>query len=347
MIKNHRTISQIILAVCLFLSLGTDVSAQAFKWESVKHNGIDYVTLRSVKRFYQFKRIRFGRSIVLENAKVKMSFQSGSQQCKMNGVLFILSHPIVLKNGKYLLARTDLVTLIDPVLRPAHIRNAKRVRTVVIDAGHGGHDSGSRGHYRDEKYYTLKVARLVKTMLLKKGYRVVMTRDSDVFISLSSRVRIANKHPGALFLSIHFNSGNARAHGIETFTMAPLGVPHLERRVRDSDFKPEPGNIMGSASIAFATAAHSRMFLYLNNKKYGNDFQMLDRGIKRARFNVLQGIKIPGILVEGGFLSNKAEARRIHSAAYQKMLASALVRAVEVYSMSVSKGQQRAKAGKR
>ena len=96
---------------------------------------------------------------------------------------------------------------------------------------------------------------------------------------------------------------------------------------------------MDSASIALATAVHSRALLYLNDVTYGNNFRIADRGIKRARFNVLTGIRIPAILVEGGFLSNRSEAGKVHSGAYQQTLANAIVRAVDVYRGSVSRGK--------
>ena len=310
---------------------------QGFKWSPVKHNGQNYVSLNSVKTFYGFQKMTInGGSITLENKGVKLQLRSGSQQCRMNGVLFILSYPVVPSNGRYIISRTDLVKLIDPVMRPSYINSAKVFNTVVIDAGHGGSDSGAVGHLGTEKSYALKVARLVRDMLEKKGYRVVMTRNSDVFISLPNRVTIANKYPNAIFISIHFNSANARASGIETFTVSPVGVPHLGRGVRERDFQLVPGNIMDSASIALATAVHGRTLLYLNNPA-GNNYRIIDRGIKRARFNVLTGIKIPAILFEGGFLSNRAEAAKINTPVYQQTLSSAIVRAVEVYKASVSR----------
>ncbi len=337
------------LLTVLLLLVGFQSDVQAFKWETAKYKGQDHVTLRSLKTFYYFDKITEGTYIVLYRAariqqgkktpEIEMKFRSGSHSLVMNGVLFKLSHPIIKSNGRYLLSRTDLVKLVDPVLRPSHIKSAKSFKTVVIDAGHGGSDSGAVGFYKvHEKYYALKVARMVRDQLQKQGYQVVMTRDSDVFVSLANRVRIANKYPNAVFISIHFNSGgNGRANGIETFTISPVGVPHMGRGVRQGDFRMVPGNITDSASIALATAAHSRMLLYLNDSKYGNDFKIEDRGIKRARFNVLTGIRIPAVLVEGGFISNRTEARKVHSTAYQQTLAAAIVRAVNVYRKSITR----------
>ena len=338
MISRHRDILSILLTLCVLLTPATKSEAQgAFKWAAVSYKGSDYVTLKSVEKFYYFKRMQSGKTITLENRNVKMILKSGSQECRLNGVLFILSAPIVSYKGDYLMSRTDLLNLVDPVLRPTYIKKARVFNTVVLDAGHGGKDPGSRGHFSNEKEYTLKVTRLVRDILQRKGYRVVMTRNSDVFISLANRVNIANKYPSAIFVSIHFNSGQSKANGIETFTISPVGVPHMGRGVRARDAHAVPGNIMGSASVALATAVHSRTLMYLNNSKYGNNFKIQDRGIKHARFNVLTGIKIPAILLEGGFLSNRTEAGKVHSSAYHKTLAAAVVRAIDVYKSSINK----------
>ncbi|MGJ8677544.1 MAG: N-acetylmuramoyl-L-alanine amidase family protein [Akkermansiaceae bacterium] len=337
MLKRHFIGKFIAVLLGIIVSSSSALTAASFKWNEVKLKGEDYVTLKNVKDFYFFTKMTPGAKITLENAKWRMELKSGSQECRLNGVLFVMSSPIVAYKGNYLMSKTDLVKLIDPVFRPAHIGNAKPFNTVVIDPGHGGHDSGGKGVFSNEKVYALNVAKLLRDKLQAKGYKVVMTRDKDVFISLKNRVKIANSFPNAVFISIHFNSANVSAHGIETFTVSPVGVPHMGRGVRANDYNMVPGNIVDSASIALATAAHSRSLLYLNNAKFGNDFKVKDRGIKRARFNVLQGIKIPAILFEGGFVSNRIEAGKIHSAAYQQTLATALSNAVDIYRNSVSK----------
>lgn len=338
MVKNLRLSVTFCLTFCLLCCGALTSYGQGFPWAPVQHKGNEYVSLNSVKTFYGFQKLTTqGGGVTLENAGVKLQFKSGSYQCRMNGVLFILSYPIVPLKGKYFIARTDLVKLIEPVMRPSYINSATVFNTVVIDAGHGGNDSGAVGYLGTEKFYALKVARLVRDMLQKKGYRVVMTRNSDVFISLANRVAIANRYKNAIFISIHFNAAKSRAaSGIETFTVSPVGVPHVGRGVRERDFKIVPGNIMDSASIALATAVHGRTLLYLNNPR-GNNYRIIDRGIKRARFNVLTGIKVPAILFEGGFLSNRTEATKINSPVYQQTLSSAIVRAVDVYKASITR----------
>jgi N-acetylmuramoyl-L-alanine amidase len=340
MISHHRAILSIFITLCVLCCTSAPSRAQGgFKWDAVTYKGQEYVSLTSLQKFYYFKQTQKGKTITLENTKVKMIVKIGSQECRLNGVLFILSHPIRSYKNKYLISRTDLVNLVDPVMRPTYIKRARAFNTVVLDAGHGGKDPGSRGCFSHEKEYTLKLTRLIRDTLQKKGYRVVMTRNSDVFISLANRVNIANRYPSAVFVSIHFNSGQSRANGIETFTISPVGVPHMGRAYRPRDARAVPGNIMGSASVALATAVHSRTLMYLNDKKYGNNFKIDDRGIKHARFNVLTGIKIPAILLEGGFLSNRREAGKVHSSAYQKTLASAVVRAIDVYRASITRAR--------
>lgn len=334
--RYHQVIKKLCCSLALWFGLGVMAHAN-FPWETVKYNGVDYVTLRSVKDFYYFNKIRYGAVITMESPGLAMEVRPGTQRCRMNGVLFILSYPVIEQNGRYLLSRTDLNKLVDPIMRPTYIHSARHFNTVVLDAGHGGKDSGSLGPYENEKVYTLRVARLAREILQKKGYRVVMTRDSDISVSLENRVRIANKYPDAIFISIHFNSSNSRANGIETFTISPVGVPHMGREVKLRDFNTVPGNSMGSASIALATAAHSRALMYLNNQSTGNNFSIEDRGIKRARYNVLTGIKIPAILFEGGFLSNRNEAAKIRTPAYQQTLAVAIARAVDIYKKSTAK----------
>ena len=310
---------------------------QAFNLGAVKYKGKEHVSLNSVKNFYNFHKMSVrGKSILMESRGVRLQLTSGSRRCQMNGLLFILSSPIVFQNGKYLISRIDLLKLVEPVIRPAHILKAKVFNTVVLDPGHGGADSGAVGHLGAEKVYALKVARLVRDMLERRGYRVVMTRDRDIAITRKNRVSIANKYRNAVFISIHFNSARTNASGIETFTVSPVGVPHQGRGVRAGDFRQVPGNAMDSASIALATAVHGRSLLYLNNPQAHN-FRIVDRGIKRARFDVLTGIAIPAILFEGGFLSNRTEAVKIHSPVYQQTLAAGIVRAVDIYRSSIAR----------
>jgi N-acetylmuramoyl-L-alanine amidase len=246
-------------------------------------------------------------------------------------VKFVCTYPVIETAGKIGISRIDLTKLIDPVLRPSYIPNAGNFRTVVIDAGHGGKDAGAVNAYNTEKAYNLRVALELKSLLMAKGFKVVMTRSSDVYLTLQERVDLANAvKDSALFISIHFNSGGRSARGVETFTLSPQGVAHYGSGLKSSDFHMRNGNLHDSANVALATAVHGQVIRHI-----GKD-TTFDRGIKRARYSVLTGVKHPAILVEGGFMSHPYEARLIENPKYITAVARGISDAVSLYQKAVS-----------
>ena len=302
-------------------------------WEVINVDGRDYVTTRSMQKFYGFAdQRREDTKVVLESEKILMTLMLKEQTCVMNGVKFVFSHPVIEKDGLPLVSLMDLAKLIDPVLRPQYIKRAGEFRTVILDPGHGGKDAGAHNKIGQEKSYNMLLARRLAIKLQVMGYRVIMTRNRDVFLSLDQRVEIANavKEP-AIFISIHFNSGaRADASGIETFTLSPPGVAHYGDPLKPSDAEVRQGNYQDSANIALATSVHGSILRRLSG-------HTVDRGIKRARFNVLSGVKHPAILLEGGFLSHAVEARLIDTPAYQEALARGIVDAIARYRAAVGR----------
>src|SRR5881398_3025964 len=167
---------------------------------------------------------------------------------------------------------------------------------VVIDAGHGGFDRGGiPGQKIPEKEMTLDVARRLKSVLTANGYRVVMTRDSDVFVSLPTRVAIANSYRNAIFVCIHFNATQRSGAGrIETYFYS-----------RDS--------------LQLASAIHSYV---------AGGAPSSNRGVRRRGFYVLRKTNIPAVLVECGFLTNPTEAAYAGSASYRQKLAEEIAAGV-------------------
>jgi N-acetylmuramoyl-L-alanine amidase len=301
-------------------------------WEIAKFEGREYVSVDSMKRFYSFTKLtRSGNSLVLENPKVEMHLKIGGYECLMNGVKFVFTHQVTAIGDKAYVSRMDLAKLIDPVLRPNFIANAADFRTVILDPGHGGKDPGATNSLGTEAFYNLKLAGRSKSLLEARGFRVVMTRTSDRYLTLQERVELANAvRENAVFISIHFNAGGRDARGIETFTLSPPGVSHYGRGLIASDLQSRAGNQHDSANIALATSVHGSMLRRLQKHTF-------DRGIKRARFSVLSGVRHPAILMEGGFMSHPHEARLIHNDAYQNALANSIVDAVVKYRFAVSK----------
>ena len=280
------------------------------------------MTAKNIKNFYRFDALNISKGeLKFQSPKVKMTIKNGSDNLYINSVLFRLSYKVTQKNGHYLFSRIDLAKLIDPVLRPSYIKTAKRFGTVIIDPGHGGTDPGSVNRYGKEKDFNLRLAKILMKDLERKGFRVRMTRSSDVYPTLGQRVSFANRIPDAIFVSIHFNSFvNSTAKGIETYALSPRGSgTHNSRGVRNNFLE---GNRRDSENIALATAVHAAVM-----KKT----QAEDRGIKRDRFTVLAGLSMPAVLLEGGFLSNPAEAKKIASTSYLSIISQEVANGIVTY----------------
>lgn len=324
--------SVFILMTVLFMSSGRVQSAPPGNAGSdmTKIEGREYISVDSIKRFYNFTKMsRTGRLVVLENAKVEMNLKIGGNECLMNNVKFVLSESVATVGEKVYVSRLDFAKLIDPVLRPNFIQNAGDFRTVILDPGHGGKDPGATNPYGTEAGYNVKVAGIVKRQLEAKGFKVVMTRTTDIYQSLQQRVEIANSvQENSIYVSIHFNSGGRSARGIETFTLSPPGISHYGSDWKESDNRSRAGNEHDSANIALATSVHGSILRRLGKNT-------LDRGIKRARFSVLSGVRHPAILLEGGFMSHPYEARLIENEAYQNAIAGGVVDAVAKYRFAV------------
>jgi N-acetylmuramoyl-L-alanine amidase len=308
-------------------------ASSSWAWELMNRNGIEYVSLADVRSFYGLSsESREGNAYVYRSKSVQMKLRPRSQDVYLNNVKFILSYPIAEDVSKGLLiSQTDITKLVDPILRPRYIQNAHAVDTVVIDPGHGGHDAGTRNRISMEKDLTLQVARRLKDNLAKKGFKVVMTRDSDVYLTLQERVNIANKYKNAVFVCIHFNDGGPAANGIETFTLAPAGTSStMSRNINPNMLQ---GNAQDSSNIALATAIQGQLIRGPLSASAG--MQPFDRGIKRARFSVLCTIKHPAVLVECGFLSNQKEALLAKSDSYQNFLVQSISMGIEKYRRSI------------
>jgi len=173
---------------------------------------------------------------------------------------------------------------------------ARRFSTVVIDAGHGGFDRGGiPGQRVSEKIMALDVAQRLARDLRRAGYRVVMTRDSDVFVSLGERVGIANRYRDAIFVCIHFNSATREgANGIETY-------------------------YYGGDSAALAADIHRQVVRAAPSS---------NRGVRRRGYYVLRRTNVPSVLVECGFLRNPTEAQYAQSSSYRQTLAEQIARGI-------------------
>jgi N-acetylmuramoyl-L-alanine amidase len=297
------------------------------EWEIIKVSGHDYLTIDNISRFYGLPAgiAASGEKIRFETVKNPLEFVSGSREAMINGARSWLCFPLIEQDGKYLVSRTDVAKTIEPLLRPHRVANVGKVETIVLDPGHGGYDKGQVSRYGCEKDFALDVARKLRSLLQAKGVRVVMTREGDYFVPLEVRARIANGARNSIFVSIHFNGTNddPNATGFEIFSFTPRGAPSTsDSAVASSSFSMQPGGEVDAQSMALSACIYHSLLGHIPE---------YDRGIKRARFAVLRLTKVPAVLIEGGFLTERGESRLISNKDWRGKLAAAIGVGIENY----------------
>jgi N-acetylmuramoyl-L-alanine amidase len=242
-----------------------------------------------------------------------------------NGTAFHLGFAPQVVSGQAVLNSLDLAKNIEPLLRPRALPEPDK-RVIVIDPGHGGSNLGTRSvsDGTHEKEFVLDWARRLAPLLATNGWKVFLTRTSDMDISLSNRVIFADACKADFFVSLHFNadpSPNPDDGGIETFCITPAGMPStLTRDFEDDTSLVFPNNRFDAENLDYAMRVQ-RSLLKISGAR--------DRGVRRARFmTVVRGQNCPAILVEGGYLSDPREARRIADPAYRQKLAEAVAKAL-------------------
>ncbi|PYJ75587.1 MAG: N-acetylmuramoyl-L-alanine amidase [Verrucomicrobia bacterium] len=314
------------------------VSHPAFaadEWQPIKVNGHDYLTVENIAKFYGLPAevTAPGGKIQIETVKHPLEFVRGSREVVINGARSWLCFPLIEQNGKFLVSRTDVAKTIEPLVRPQRVQNVGKVQTVVLDPGHGGHDKGAVSRYGNEKDFALDVARKLRPLLQAKGLRVVMTREGDYFVPLDVRAQIANAARDSIFVSIHFNATdrNPNATGFEIFSFTPRGAPSTsDNAVAPSSLSMQAGTLVDSQSLALSACVYHSLLGHIPE---------FDRGIKRARFAVLRQTKVPAVLIEGGFLTERGESRLIANKDWRTKLAGAISVGIENYQALAIKNQ--------
>jgi N-acetylmuramoyl-L-alanine amidase len=224
---------------------------------------------------------------------------------------------------------------------PVDVTHEVELRTVVIDAGHGGHDVGAVGRQGImEKDVNLGVAQELRRYLERESdLRVLLTRDADEHVELAARAEIANGGDGDIFLSLHCNSWfNDAAHGLETYFLSPAqtdwarSVEAAENAAADGA-APEPDDvefIVWELVQNRFISSSSRLAEIIQDEVSG-ELGLPDRGVRQAGFRVLVGAYMPAVLIEVGFLSHAEEERRLGDRDYQRQLARAIGDAILVY----------------
>ncbi len=233
------------------------------------------------------------------------------------------------------------------------------IKTVVIDAGHGGRDDGTSGRKAKEKDIALAIALKLGTYIEENlpKVKVIYTRTTDVFIPLNERADIANRNKADLFISIHLNGNkDTRAYGTETYAMGlhktdgNLEVAKIENSAilfeEDYSTKYEGFDPHSAESyIIFSFLQNTFLEQSLNYAAFvENEFETRvlrkSRGVKQAGFLVLWKTTMPSVLIEAGFLTNPQEERYLMSTEGQEYIASAIYRAFKSYKIAIEEKSQ-------
>jgi N-acetylmuramoyl-L-alanine amidase len=299
--------------------------------ETISYSGHVYERLTDWARSngLEARWVKKDETLQVNNRSTKILLEVDSRQAEFNGTTFWLSFPVLDRNGSVYLARLDAQTTFQPLLSPPKNRPAPAIRTICLDPGHGGHDPGECAGSRQEKKYTLLLAEEVRRQLLRAGFRVVLTRTRDAYVELSDRADVARRNGADLFVSLHFNafpSAPSTVQGTEVYCMTPPGAPSTNAQ----------GEGGGAGAFAGNRFNDKNLFLaYQMEKTLAKELGAADRGVKRARFEVLREATMPAILIEAGFLSHPVEGRKIVDAGYRRMTAQAIVDGLQAYKRSV------------
>lgn len=289
----------------------------------------------------------------LERGGKRLVLRAGSDRGITNGMEIRLDRPVMLSGGVvYIpasLVKDDLGGIIDSTAagrEPVKTEPGRfAIRTVVVDAGHGGKDAGAVGRRLrlKEKNLTLAIARKLKNILEENGIRVVMTRDNPSFVTLPRRVDIANKSGADLFVSIHVNASRSRLlKGFECYYLSDATDDNARalEAIEDASLKTEEGTTLNHTKELDATLWD--MTLTENRRESAalagaicrsveGTSAIKNRGIRSARFYVLKNTRMPAVLVEMGYISNGYEEAKLNNPAFIDTITRAVADGILAY----------------
>ena len=285
------------------------------RWATENKTGQPHLLARSPFTTYA---INSGRGV--------MVLGIGSREATWNGVTLHLGFAPEFIDGDVFLHELDLQKNLEPLLCEAPLTFGTN-RVIVIDPGHGGRNSGAICPFdgRMEKEFTLDLALRIKPLLEAEGWKVFLTRTSDVYVTNATRVVFVNSHHADLFVSLHFNATADRdktAAGLETYCFTPTGMPStVTRGYADPWSEKLSSNDFDAQNLQLAVKMQGALMRATG---------MQDRGVRHVRYiEVLRNQNCPAVLIENGYISNPAEAKKIESADFRQKLAEAIASALK------------------
>ena len=269
--------------------------------------------------------LKRGDEMIATNQTTRLVFDVDSHYVGINGVQVALSFPVANQKGVVMVAQFDLDAAIRPLLFPSRYVKPAAIQTICLDPGHGGRDAGNQAGWHFEKVYTLALAAELRDQLRRAGFEVILTRTRDTYVELPDRPALANWRNADLFVSLHFNAtpvGKNQVEGPQTYCITPVGASSTDAQGEGSNHGPTPANRHEDESLLLAYQIQKSLVQSLNAD---------DRGVRRARFAVLRDARMPAVLIEGGYMTNPYEGKKIYSTAYRRAMAQAIVRGILAY----------------
>ena len=311
-------------AFLVWFSLSAVAQPSLNKFAHVSVGGMDYIRLAdwAAMRGFKIKWTRKDQEIELGNSGLRLNFTVDSRKAEIGAVTILLSVPVVVRNSTPLISLIDLQTTVQPIAFPQKDLK-KQIKTICLDPGHGGKDTGKIDKKNLEKKYTLLLAQEVAALLQKSGFKVLMTRNQDQTLDLSDRPFIAKRNNADLFVSLHYNAAaSSDVRGVEVYCLTPPGFNSSNEGGGKSDRHSYTGNAQNDSNVLLG---------YQMLKTITRALPLEDRGLKRSRFEVLRESKMPAILIEGGFMTSPADGKLIYDAAFRKKMAQAVVDGILAY----------------
>lgn len=352
--------SIVALSGCATVSRGKSARTLA----GLRSYEIEHRKYVSVKEFCQKANIDWNWDIIskrvtLKGNDVQVRLYVGSYFALVNNQPLVLDDRVRIYQGKVVMPYSFALRTFSSMLRRKSFAGSVkrdtryRIKRIVIDAGHGGREPGARGRNGlKEKDVVLDIARRLKRELNGNGIDIILTRNSDRFVSLWKRAHIANTKEADLFISVHANGSYARqAHGFEMWYLSEAtddnaralaaaenaslyfeDYPLSDLRDTSTDLKATLWDIKNTEdraeSIGLAEYISSAMAKGLRGR---------NRGVKSARFYVLKYVRMPSVLVEVGFITNRNEERQLADRRHRQRVAKAIAKGILSYKKEYEK----------
>lgn len=318
-------------------------------------DGIQYIPLVKLCERYKLRCDwdTFTRVARLEKNGKYITLRAGSNKILANGNDRALERPVLARDNAVFVpvsfVKYNLRDLVgEMALERVHEKEVSKrfsIKTIVIDAGHGGKDPGAIGRrFKKEKHLTLAISKKLKDILEGRGLKVIMTRDSDTFVSLPRRVEIANKSAADLFVSIHINASRTRSlKGFECYYLSNTADDNARalQAAENATLKLEeahsaPADSSGLKAtlwdmvLSETRAESADLASHICRNVEGSD-TVENRGVRSARFYVLKGARMPAVLVEVAYISNRAEEMKLRDGAFLDKVTDAVAKGIMAY----------------